>query len=231
MGLLQILQRATPEITYATSVKQTQSIGCNVHSTVLALEDGTETRESQSMLQNTHAETLVLWREPLCQRLDSPTDRKVISILLCCTDGGVDEVLSRKRQHASVLRDVLTWWFDVNCQCHVYQLAVVDGLKYCDGFMNSLADFKYYSTLAKLLHILRDNARSFLMRGVGGNPKYLMGDLASKRASLQSASREGGGRSQFVNAMCSISRTRWDCDVCLHKFSLAKGSGSKQPRR
>ena len=96
---------------------------------------------------------------------DSPRETVPHALEMFCsvTDAGPDILGARRLLDASLALCMWRWWFDVDCFAHQYHLLTLRMLRVLDGEIGKLLGLpaKYYSCLAMLMHILRDNARSF----------------------------------------------------------------------
>ena len=78
------------------------------------------------------------------------------------SDGGSDQMAYKRAQKVISME----WMYDIhigtNCMMHPYQLVYKDGLLVVDDWLIRKGQpFKYFSALAKIFHIWRDECRNF----------------------------------------------------------------------
>jgi hypothetical protein len=92
-----------------------------------------------------------------------PTDIG-IRLWLLTTDGGPDQVKCRRIIKHETMMSPTDVVFDLNCLLHNVHLIMRSGLAIADAFAaNARAPFKYYSALAKLMHLWREKARAVFL--------------------------------------------------------------------
>ena len=118
------------------------------------------------------------------------------------TDAGPDIKGARDGAAASIIFSLWEWWLYIDCLAHQYQIMV-------HGFSCSMAtvmallglDYKYYTTLASILHRCRENGADIYTAIVRD-----FGSVAAGQSSLKIVPRKrymaGGARKGSVSGGC-----------------------------
>ena len=82
---------------------------------------------------------------------------------ICCvtSDGGGDISCARRLSCVWTSETDLVLWFDNGCLEHCAHLGVRDQLKQADRWFLAKSGQKYFSTMAKVTHLQRDNRKLF----------------------------------------------------------------------
>ena len=113
--------------------------------------------------------TLVVHGDALCDGglqlavlLDTPrhTIDEDLNVWACCTDAGPDISCARSLVASQVAHDLWTWFFEIDCLAHQYQLLSLLTLQPDELSRLLMLPTNYYSCLAIIMHLVRDNARS-----------------------------------------------------------------------
>ena len=90
----------------------------------------------------------------------------ILQIWLAMTDNGPDVTGAQQRWEAEMANDHWSWWLGSACFAHRYQLITLTILWSIEEIMVPIfgkefgKEFRYYSVLATLMHVWRDNAVS-----------------------------------------------------------------------
>ena len=82
-----------------------------------------------------------------------------LDVWCCCTDNGPDISCSRNLVASAMALNLWSWWFDIDCLAHQYQLLSLLSLQPTELSELLSLPTSYYSCLAIVMHLLRDNAR------------------------------------------------------------------------
>lgn len=100
-----------------------------------------------------------------------PTIHEQLEVWAACTDAGPDIACARSLIVTQLANDLWTWFFEIDCIAHQYQMLSLMTLQPDELAKLLCLPTNYYSCLAIVMHLVRDNARSiwtFCVERFGG---------------------------------------------------------------
>ena len=125
--------------------------------------EGSSARDTYALLHKQLSHLgLPSWRD--LPSVANASDVRALHLFMFISDGGADQQLFKKLVKHEARFKANVWILDGDCHCHIGHLMSKDLLRLTDSFLKDVfkASFRCLSSLAKIVHVWRDNHR--LMR-------------------------------------------------------------------
>jgi hypothetical protein len=104
-----------------------------------------------------------------------------VRLFFYTSDEGPDQESFKAFATVEAMPNLFTVFIPCKCMMHVVQLVLRSGLRTCDRWLSSMGyNWKYYSSIAKLTNVWRENGRRFMVRFMAMYGSTITDAVASK---------------------------------------------------